>query len=409
MKKFGLLSCFLGLFFGFSTTIHAELSPICKLSPPKSCFFVTENYGERKKRTGDTFPDNVNTPVHCPDINLRGLKDDTMLMPLYTKEFLDVDTSKGSIQTMRNLQLSLYNEDSCGEKRCAPIGKEISEYPIMEPDGTKVLCTETHFTDGKYGVCTKEAIRRYIDYFKVTTATNNKDNIKGCDTQPQLEIIPPETIQQNNEGTYSITATGGKAWIWDNESMFIAKSIEGEALTIDNIKLTHDGKQILAKEIPPITLNEPFTLSFTTAGDEILKVTGGNVAQKSTLIPLEGTKKINIISIEDKDTPSSQADLSCKQLLPKYLVGASCDPNLHGDARDVTYWIQKFSGKITTFIAALAVLLIAWNAFGLVMAGGDTDAISTRKKALMWVGIGLLLTVFAYVIIKTAISLSFLQ
>jgi len=408
MKKFGLLSCLLGLFIGFTATVQAEPHPLCGLSAPGSCFFVTKDYGERKKRTGDKFVGNVDTPSHCPDEvgGLKGLKDDSIFTPLY--EILKIDTSKGVINSVTNLQLILSMNTTCGGRPCAPINEDISEYP--EKEGWKtVTCKMGLFDDGKYGVCTKEAVRRYIEYFKVSNTTNAKEKIETCDVQPQLVITasPPE-IKQGEPNTITVNATKGTAYVWDDQSKFTTKTLTSAAndLIIEKVKLTINSKSEL------IVIGEGVLRTFATVGDQTIYARGGAAKDKTILKAIDGVSAINVISIEDhtkiKDTTST--DLGCKQLLPKYLVGASCDTSdLKGDARDITYWIQKFSGKITTFIATLAVVLIAWNAFGLVMAGGEAEQITTSKKALMWVGIGLLLTVFAYVIVKTAISLSFLQ
>ena len=402
MKKFGLLLCSIGLFVSFLPTVQAETNPICNVTAPESCFFVVGDPGktrERKKRATDSFTTDkydLETFSHCPETNLEGLKDDSMLTSLYT--YLHIDQSMDSVGKMESLQFMLSMTDSCGDKICAPIGKKISENTLASPEGKTVTCSIEHFDDGKYGVCTKEAIRRYLAYIKAETTI--------CDTKPQLIItVSPTEIKQQDEVSITVTETNGKAYKWVDEPNFIARKtpLEGAALAIENVILTINNNP------QSVTLDQELPLAFLNTGEEILSATGGIVGAKPSLEVLPGTSKINVLPIEKDTDPVDAHHLSCKQLLPKYLVGASCDPDLYGDARDITYWIQKFSGKITTFIAALAVLLIAWNAFGLVMAGGDTDTIATSKKALMWVGIGLLLVIFAYVIVKTAISLSFMQ
>jgi len=101
----------------------------------------------------------------------------------------------------------------------------------------------------------------------------------------------------------------------------------------------------------------------------------------------------------------------CNELMPRYLVGANCEENktLEGDATDLAVWIQKFGGKITSVITLLAVLLIIWNAFKIVSAAGDDTQISEAKKGIMWTIIGLALTMFAYIIVKTVIMLTYSQ
>ena len=57
----------------------------------------------------------------------------------------------------------------------------------------------------------------------------------------------------------------------------------------------------------------------------------------------------------------------------------------------------------------IAVVLIVWNAFTLVTAVGDTEKISQAKKGIMWTIVGLAVTMFAYVIVKTVIILTYTQ
>ena len=57
----------------------------------------------------------------------------------------------------------------------------------------------------------------------------------------------------------------------------------------------------------------------------------------------------------------------------------------------------------------IAVVLIVWNAFTIVTAAGDTDKIGNGKKGIMWTILGLALTMFAYIIVKTVIMLTYTQ
>lgn len=95
-------------------------------------------------------------------------------------------------------------------------------------------------------------------------------------------------------------------------------------------------------------------------------------------------------------------------LRPKYQAGISRDGGLRGDASDLTHWLQRFGTKIAGAMAAIAVFFVVWNAFNLLIARGDADDISKAKKALTWIIFGLLITIFAYVLVKTVISLTYL-
>ena len=100
--------------------------------------------------------------------------------------------------------------------------------------------------------------------------------------------------------------------------------------------------------------------------------------------------------------------LTPDQLRPKYLTGSNYDSRRStGDARDITFWLQKFGGKITNYIAALAVLFIAFNGFLMVAAAGDQDQIGKAKTGIIWTLVGLVVLAFAYVLVKTVISLAY--
>ncbi len=412
MKKLGLLSCLLGLFVGFTTTVHAEKHPLCTLEPPASCFFAIQlnsRVYEKQSLKEKSYPGDPGPEKHCPVVEAESFNHGIGMLP--GSSVLDIVYKKLT-----------GNTEHCDDKNAITLLQEklgTACKGVGNPDGNcrpatvtnnklDVICTGEHYADGKYGLCTQEAVRRYLEYFKVSTTE--------CDDKPQLVITTnPQQINQGEETTITVTETNGKAYKWENESNFIAieDPLMGDALKIKDIKL------MINNESQIVALGEKIPHIFPSSGKETLYASEGISTAKPSLEILPGENSINVIAIEastktgDGTTNTGNrtpADLGCKQLLPKYLVGASCDTSeLKGDARDITYWIQKFSGKITTFIAAIAVVLIAWNAFGLVMAGGEADQISTIKKALVWVGVGLLLTIFAYVIVKTAISLSFLQ
>jgi len=132
---------------------------------------------------------------------------------------------------------------------------------------------------------------------------------------------------------------------------------------------------------------------------------------------IEYTEKTNIVF--DIPTGANSRErlitdmtgFGCNELMPKYLVGANCVENstLKGDATDIAVWVQKFGGKITGMIGMIAVVLIVWNAFKIVTAAGEEEKISQGKKGIMWTIIGLVLTMFAYVIVKTVIMLAYTQ
>lgn len=111
---------------------------------------------------------------------------------------------------------------------------------------------------------------------------------------------------------------------------------------------------------------------------------------------------------ENMICPSTLFQWDEDQLRPKYLTGSNWESRKYkGDASDLTFWMQKFGNKITSYAAALAVLFIVFNGFMLVTAAGDEDQINKAKTGIRWALIGLVLLGFAYIIVKTVISLAY--
>jgi hypothetical protein len=105
--------------------------------------------------------------------------------------------------------------------------------------------------------------------------------------------------------------------------------------------------------------------------------------------------------------------LELKTERPQYLAGVSetaqfNSNELQGDASDITRFIEKIAKSLTGAAAAIAIIMIVLNAMTLVASAGDSDAISNAKKGLLWSFLGLLLIIFAYVIIKSIIATTYI-
>ena len=389
-------------------------SDLCTFEPPTSCFYVrtNETEGTKWKRTS-TEPE---APKHCgtpykaspkklsKDINNVELLDYSQMEVLC--QYLQLGDASSKNCTIRAIQDRI--RPAC-EGKCYPLNTPTAEYD----GGPKVTCSKQFFADGKYGVCTKKAIENFVAWEKVTKTI--------CDTEPVLMIDGDANAEVGVtwDGTVK-KKDPGAMYIWENKDEFKEKLVNDPE--VNNVTISE--KNCLntkdADKFPKeASLDAKTGIIFPNTADPCTLIPDGVVEEKPILDVISINKNIKITGIKNNYTPPGGGGgniekdpnkLSCRDgLLPKYLVGANCEDELKGDARDITYWIQRFSKQITTFIAAVAVLLIAWNAFGLVTAGGDSDQIATNKKALIWVGAGLLLTVFAYVIVKTIISLTFLQ
>lgn len=90
---------------------------------------------------------------------------------------------------------------------------------------------------------------------------------------------------------------------------------------------------------------------------------------------------------------------------PESLVGTQTEAK--GDASDVTSFFQKMAAGLVTILTAVAIFFVVLNASSMVMSAGNSDKITKAKKALTWIILGLLVVIFAYVIVKTVISLPY--
>jgi hypothetical protein len=95
-------------------------------------------------------------------------------------------------------------------------------------------------------------------------------------------------------------------------------------------------------------------------------------------------------------------------LRPKYLIGANWDDyEYKGDARDITYWGQRFGAKAINFLAITTVLFAMIAVLRLVLSGGASEQVTNFKKMAQWSAIALIAAIFAYVIVKTVISMTY--
>lgn len=94
-----------------------------------------------------------------------------------------------------------------------------------------------------------------------------------------------------------------------------------------------------------------------------------------------------------------------QSLTPNYLPGAN--QKMKGSATDITRIIQRVINIIIMFAGTIAVLFFVWNAGVLVISVGVTETINKAKQGLTWSAAGLVLIIFAYVIVKTIIAFTY--
>ena len=128
-------------------------------------------------------------------------------------------------------------------------------------------------------------------------------------------------------------------------------------------------------------------------------------------LPLSGQATFNLheslenVGVSDRPQHLVVQNLSDIEQMSAAVGGPS--EVYYGDQRDLTKFMQKIMNGMTAILAAIAIYFIVLNAFNLVVAFGNSDNISKAKSGLAWSGAGFLLIVFAYVIVKTIMFVSY--
>lgn len=90
---------------------------------------------------------------------------------------------------------------------------------------------------------------------------------------------------------------------------------------------------------------------------------------------------------------------------PDFQVGSG--DTVKGDATDATSFLGKIGRGLVTVLTSVAIFMVTYNALNLVLAAGSQDKIAKSKKAMIWIFLGLLSVMGAYIVVKTVISLPF--
>ena len=271
------------------------------------------------------------------------------------------------------------------------------------------------FSKGGYYEVEGEIIKKdgelYYDESALDPITNAENQVTGY-KMPDISLMPEPVeiisgkIIAKQDGSLQ-TIDPQNITITVNPEGFLPSDWEVERYGEEGLKYVIKG--VLGKNGEPQEYNvkfeynsyEPVIRDFNEIEDSVF------TDEDKTTIKFD----ITSIAEEEERNMTEMTGFECQELLPKYLVGASCVENreLKGDASDLSLWIQKFGSKITALIGIIAVVLIVWNAFNLVTAAGDTDKITQGKNGIIWTIVGLALTMFAYVIVKTVIVLTYTQ
>lgn len=92
-------------------------------------------------------------------------------------------------------------------------------------------------------------------------------------------------------------------------------------------------------------------------------------------------------------------------IAPKYLPGMQTQRT--GSAKDITTVAQKATNVLIGFAGVVTVFFFVWNAVVLVLSVGGAEEITKAKRGLTWAAVGLVLIIFAYVIVKSIIFVTY--
>jgi len=96
--------------------------------------------------------------------------------------------------------------------------------------------------------------------------------------------------------------------------------------------------------------------------------------------------------------------------VPTGVPGASfSDPNTtpEGAVKTLASLMQRIANGLAAVAAAVAILFVVINGARLTFSFGDSEQLGKAKKGLIWAGAGLVLIIFAYVIAKSVIALTY--
>ena len=97
-------------------------------------------------------------------------------------------------------------------------------------------------------------------------------------------------------------------------------------------------------------------------------------------------------------------------LLPRALpaTGADATDSTKTVEVEIAGTIQRLTDQVTTFVGTIAVLMIVIYGFRISVSFNDSETIEKSKKGIVWCLTGLVVITFAYVIVKTVVSIAFL-
>ena len=117
-------------------------------------------------------------------------------------------------------------------------------------------------------------------------------------------------------------------------------------------------------------------------------------------------KKGYTLSQALKDSKGIETALK-RDEVPNYLAGVDTEKTGEKDEaiNSATTFMQKLLTALTSVVAAVAIIFVMINAGKLLISFGSSDNLGKAKKGFLGVVLGLLLIIFAYILVKSVIAL----
>jgi hypothetical protein len=90
---------------------------------------------------------------------------------------------------------------------------------------------------------------------------------------------------------------------------------------------------------------------------------------------------------------------------PGVIIGTKTLEKSGSETAFANYLLQVMAGGLISIAAPVAIIIIAISGLMAVVSHGDKGAVDKAKKTLTWAIIGLIVIIFAWVIVKGVISL----
>lgn len=86
------------------------------------------------------------------------------------------------------------------------------------------------------------------------------------------------------------------------------------------------------------------------------------------------------------------------------LIQKGADSTGQKDSRSAGDLAKDFVNIMLFAVGILAVIMLIWGGIRYVLSGGDSGAVSSAKKTILYAGVGLIVAILAYAIVNFVIT-----